>query len=374
MSSGTVRASTRGGRSVLRSAAAVEAAALRSLTLGASLPLASLGNPLGRLLAEALDLSGLDRVLDRSPGADPAPARRGSDGRGSAGSRTPARRSGATGIGSAAAAASSGVGSAAPGGIGAGARAAATALQAAAGVGASVGAAGVPGVSGGASQAAGSRAAGWRATSHGGSGRTGTPPADVAQHATDAGTTSSAPQGADGLDPAAVRARTSTPALRRAARSTSGAATPGAAGSRTPSSIDRGTHHQQTPAASVNDSHHPANGPVSREPAASAQFGSRSSTRTGAPAPGPAAYPISAQPARRSFTGGGLAELLARWQDGDPDSVGPPVDTAPSWTPLTSTGFDHERPLRLGDEDRIELALEQVLRREVERHGLEGGR
>jgi hypothetical protein len=103
-----------------------------------------------------------------------------------------------------------------------------------------------------------------------------------------------------------------------------------------------------------------------------------------APAAGPAAGPAAATSptsnlpvlAARDLSRGGLAELVARWQDGEPSHPEPAAFAAPSpaFTSLSGAAFERERPLRLGDEDRVELALAQILRREVERHGLEGGR
>jgi len=74
------------------------------------------------------------------------------------------------------------------------------------------------------------------------------------------------------------------------------------------------------------------------------------------------------------FSRGGLAELVARWQDGGPSHPGPEASAASGFTPVFTAALERERPLQLGDEDRIELALTQLLRRDVERHGLEGGR
>ena len=365
---GSVQSSTRGGRSVLRAAAAVEAAALRSLALGATVPLSVFDNPLSRQLGDALDLSALDRLVGGSP--DAHPVRRSGGRQAAAGSPLPGAGTASHhgGIGAAAAGAVAGAGSATPRGIGAVAAASARALQPAAGVGSSVAAARTRTASTG--NAARSTAAATRASSTVSAARTAGSRANAA--AQGGGTTRSA----DELDPTRVSAPTSTNALRQATR-------PGR----------RAGAEPDVPQAQATRAHVPtgraperANDPgVASGSSRQANAGGirRSVDRTAiAPDGVSAAYPDLARAAsttQREFSGGGLAELVARWQDGEgpaaPDAPeGGPGGGSPVWTPLSSTTFDHERPLRLDDEDRIEVALEQILRREVERHGLEGGR
>lgn len=366
MTPGTVPTSARGGRSVLRSAAAVEAAALRTHALGASQPLAALtalGNPLARLLDGPLDLAVLDRVLGlptetavrRSTG-ECVPAGRIA--------RTASARAGRPGPATASAAAArgpGGLGAAVSRGIGTTAQTAASALQRPANAGAAAPTSVSPSARRGSSinRAGAAPRSGAKPTSA-------TPPVE----------SRTIPRGAPPLDLARVRAASSTGALRSAARSTQHVtpATP--------------------PAPAPDDGRDLARSALAELPAATTPASPSGPLTTGAlhgtsPATGRvgAAYPDggrgSAQPARE-FSGGSLAEVVARWQDDEPrphasgeadaGGPGPGAATSTRTSPLSSTSFDRERPLQLGDEYRIESALAEILRREVERHGLEGGR
>jgi hypothetical protein len=344
----------------------VEAAALRSLGLVTSLPLTALGNPLTRLLDEALDLSGIDQVLGRSPG--PAPVRRSTGGRATSASRSPAS-SGQAGPGSATAAATTAVGTAA--------RSAATALQRTAGQAtASSGpgsaapvAAGAPGAGSAARQATSSTTSRPRANPRPDGAQA--PAGEPSDRSHGSNRSGSSPTAVPDLDPGELRAARATSTLRGAARSTNRSTRPS-------------TNRSAAPTANPADGSRAGRTAPGSRVAANAGPASPSGPATGAtsaPEPPRTAYrdapaanlPVPLTP---DFSRGGLAELVARWQDGEPSRPGSDASPASTeeFTPAFTTAPERERPLRLGDEDRVELALEQILRREVERHGLEGGR
>jgi hypothetical protein len=103
-----------------------------------------------------------------------------------------------------------------------------------------------------------------------------------------------------------------------------------------------------------------------------------------APMAGRPAFPFTAAAA---LGGGALGELVGRWQQSEPLPEPAPMTASRSpFTPLSNaatTGFatssfgDGGRsPDGAGDEvslDQVQLALDELLRREVEQHGLEGG-
>jgi hypothetical protein len=331
----------------------VEAAALRSLGVGALMPLAALGNPLAQLLDLAPDLSVLDEVLGRTSvsgsvrrwsGARPASAEQrpgtptiSSNMTAAARSKSaPAART-ARASGVAAAGSSPGVGAAARQAAGQGATLASHTTSN--GIGTAIGSA----IGSAIGNLAG-KAPGNAAGAHGQQAST-TPPRRPAPGE---------------LTPGEARAAGSTNALRRAAQTgtrpgqpTNGPAAPGI-GSATARTLAPGTGSTTARAMAPSDP----------TPTSAPTFASASS------------LPVLAT---GNPTRGGLAELLARWQDGEPPGPEPDAsaattpEPAPAFTPALSIA-QQERPLRLGDEDRIELALAQILRREVERHGLEGGR
>ena len=97
----------------------------------------------------------------------------------------------------------------------------------------------------------------------------------------------------------------------------------------------------------------------------------RSSAPAGAAAVAPAAEAL-----------GALGELLSRWQEPTtaPDTTAPSPSTSP-FAPLSTaatTGFTTPAGAPGPDDgeldlDRVQLALDELLRREVEQHGLDGG-
>jgi hypothetical protein len=360
MTRGTVRTSTRGGHSVLRSAAAVEAAALRSFGLGATVPLAALGNPLAMLLGEGPDLSALDQVLGQASG--PAPVRRSAARAGQPAAPAPHRTPDRTPT-----------------------RATSTSAPVTPGTSPSTGASTTrPGLAPARSNrklpdslhgTPDPMAAGGAGANQPGAARSGTPDPGTPRATSPAISPASPAE----LNDDQVRAASSTGALRRAAR-TRGRSTTTAATDTTATSSTSGA--ALAPAS-----------PTSRGSAASTALPAAlrgtlpeaiSSTRplSAAPARSGAAYPEAADPSRSAPTsprgalsGGGLAELVTRWQDGESstpsaDSLPAPV---PAFAPLPAAALQRERPLRLGDDERVELAIEQILRREVEQHGLDGG-
>lgn len=334
--------STAGGRSVSRAAAAVQGASLRTLPLVSPVWLLSLVNPLAALLAGPPSLEILGETAARASGGE-------SEGRRQR--RSPRAASGPGHSSSPTAAPAS-----------------------------------TPSVHGLPSLSAPSA---WTtARAHSAHGEAASMPSAALGRA------------AHGTASPTTRAGTGTPAVGRAAdavrRSASepgapAAAQPPAATSPLGAALDRITtsalaaaaRPSTTPGATGNGSTSPSPGTDQEPPAGEWEATDSASPRSVAGPVAPwASAASSSTPAAADLGGGALGELVGRWQQSEQRPEQAPMSASRSpFAPLASaltTGFAEagRSPDGAGDEvslDQLQLALDELLRREAEQHGLEGG-